>query len=129
MRVFYSHPMKLYGSAAERREISLIEKHFAGCEVVDPSAHQSSAVAGRETEYYLRLVDSCDCLVFSRFFGYVTEGVKPEVDHALSNGKPVYELRDGRFIPVAGPVVNLPMRERLILRAKGALGLGRSGSP
>lgn len=125
MRVFYSHPMKLYGSSAERREISLIQQRFAGCEIVDPSSNQASAGPGGETEYYLNLVDSCDCLVFSRFYGYVTEGVKPEVDHALSKGKPVYELRDGRFIPVAGPVVNLPMRERLVLRAKGALGFGR----
>jgi hypothetical protein len=124
MRVFYSHPMKLYGTAAERREVSLIEQRFVGSEVLDPSAHRSAAEQGRETEYYLRLVDSCDCLVFSRYFGYVTEGVKPEVEHALSRGMPVYELRDGRFIPVTGPVVNLPMRERLILRAKGALGIG-----
>ena len=123
MRVFYSHPMKLYGSAAERREVSLIEQRFVGCEVVDPSAHQSGAEPGRETEYYLGLVDSCDCLVFSRHFGYVTEGVKPEVDHALSKGMTVYELRDGRFITVTGPVANLPMMERLILRAKGALGM------
>jgi hypothetical protein len=120
MRVFYSHPMKLYGSAAERREISLILGRFTGCEVVDPSAEP-----GRDTEYYLSLVDSCDCLVFSRFFGYVTEGVKPEIDLALSKGKQVYELRDGRFIPVVGPVANLPIRERLFLRAKGALGFGR----
>jgi len=123
MRVFYSHPIKLYGSGAEKREISLIEKRFVGCEIVDPSAHQSSAEPGRETEYYLGLVDGCDCLVFSRSFGYVTEGVKKEVDYALSKGKPVYELREGRFTTVAGPVSNLPMRERLILRARSALGM------
>src|SRR5467141_491679 len=103
MRVFYSHPMKLYGSAAEKREIALIEKRFVGYE----------------------LVDSCDCLVFSRLYGNVTGGVKPEVDHALSKGKPVYELRDGNFIPVTEPVINLPMRERIILRAKGALRMGQ----
>ena len=49
--------------------------------------------------------------------------MKPEVDHALLKGKPVYELRDGKFIPVTGPVINLPMRERIILRAKRALGM------
>ena len=125
MRVFYSHPMKLYGTATERRELSLIAQRFAGSEIVDPSANQSAAEPGRETEYYLRLVDSCDCLVFSRYFGYVTEGVRPEVDHALSKGMPVYELRDGRVVTVTGPVANLPLMERLILRAKGALGLGR----
>lgn len=119
MRVFYSHPMKTYGTAAEKREISLIAQRFVGCEIVDPSAQPA-----RETEYYLGLVDSCDCLVFTRYFGYITVGVKPEVDRALSTGKEVYELRDGRFISVAGQVLNLPMRERLILRAKGALGIG-----
>lgn len=123
MRVFYSHSMKIYGSAVERREIALIRDHFPGCDVVDPSEHPATAEPGGETEYYLRLVDTCDCLVFSRHFGYVTEGVKPEVEHALSKGKQVYELRDGRFIAVVGPVVNLPMRERLLLRAKGALGM------
>lgn len=123
MRVFYSHPMKLYGSASERREIELIGQRFVGYEVVDPSTHQPGAEPGGETEYYLRLVDSCDCLVFSRHFGNVTEGVKPEVDHALSKGMPVYEIREGRFITVTRPVANLPMRERLILRAKDALGI------
>jgi hypothetical protein len=123
VRVFYSHPMKLYGTAAERREVALIQQRFAGSEIVDPSAHQSAAEPGKETEYYLGLVDTCDCLVFSRYFGYVTEGVKPEVDRALSKGMPVYELRDGRFTPATGPVVNLPMRERLVLRAKGAFGI------
>jgi hypothetical protein len=129
MRVFYAHPMKLYGTGAETMEIALIEKRFAGCEIVDPSALQSNAEPGRETEYYMGLVDSCDCLVFSRLFGSVTEGVKPEVEHALSKGKPVYELRDGRFILFNGPVANLPIVERLILRAKGALGMGRRGPP
>jgi hypothetical protein len=123
MRVFYSHPMKIYGSATERREISLIRNHFIGCEIVDPSEHPASAEPGGETEYYLRLVDTCDCLVFSRLFGYVTEGVKPEVEHALSKGMQVFELREGRFIKVKGPVVNLPIGERLLLRAKGALGM------
>jgi predicted ThiF/HesA family dinucleotide-utilizing enzyme len=123
VRVFYSHAMKLYGSATERREISLIEKRFVGYEVVDPSALQAPK-PGRETEYYLEFVDSCDVLVFSRHYGNVTDGVKQEVDHAISKGKPVYELRDGKFIPVTAPVINLPMRERIILRAKGALGMG-----
>ncbi len=129
MRVFYSHPMKLYGTAAEREEVSLIERRFVGCEILDPSAYRSSAEPGRETDFYLGLLDTCDCLVFSRLFGNVTEGVKPEVEHALSKGMPVYELREGKFITVTGPVSNLPMRERLILRAKDALGIGRRRSP
>lgn len=127
MRVFYSHPMKLYGTDAERREMALIERRFAGCEIVDPSAQQPDE-PGREMEFYLGLVDTCDCLVFSRLFGFISEGVKPEVEHALSKGKPVYEIRNGRLITVTGPVANLPILERLILRAKGALWMGRRES-
>jgi len=116
--------MKLYGTAAEQREIAQIEERFPGSEIVNPRAYQSRLEPGRETQYYLELLDSCDYLVFSRHFGYVTERVKPEVEHALSKGMPVYELRDGNFIPVAGRVANLPLRQRLILRAKAALGIG-----
>jgi len=123
MRVFYSHPMKLYGSAAERRDVSLIAGRFPGCEVVDPSAFKEGPEPGQETKFYMGLVDSCDCLVFSRHYGNVTEGVKPEIEHALSTGKQVFELRDRRFIPVVGPVANLPIGERLVLRAKGVLGI------
>jgi len=129
MRVFYSHPLKTYGSAAERRDVSLIAERFPGCEVVDPSTLKTRPEPGRETEFYLGLVDSCDCLVFSRHYGNLTQGVKPEVDHALSAGKQVFELREGRFIPVAGPVGNLPITERLILRAKGALGMRARPAP
>ena len=124
MRVFYSHPMKLYGSAEERKDITFIEKRFVGSEVVDPSAYQSQVKVGRETEFYLSLLDTCDSLVFVRHFGNITEGVKPEVERALSTGKPVYELRNGNFIPVTGPVANLSIGERLILRAKAVLGRG-----
>ncbi|MDG6966448.1 MAG: hypothetical protein JRN03_01855 [Nitrososphaerota archaeon] len=120
MRVFYSHPMKLYGTAAERRELSQIRARFPGAEVVDPSADP-----GMKEERYLALVDACDALVFSRHFGNVTQGVKPEVERALSAGKPVYEVRDGRIEPVTGPVSDLPMGKRLALRAKAALGRGR----
>jgi hypothetical protein len=123
MRVFYSHPLKTYGSAAEKRDASLIAGRFPGCEVVDPSVLKTRPEPGRETEFYLGLVDSCDFLVFSRHYGNVTEGVKPEVDHALSAGKQVFELREARFIPVTGPVGDLPIMERLILRAKGVLGI------
>ena len=124
MRVFYSHPIKQYGTPEERRGISLIEGRFVGCELINPSREP-----GRETEFYLGLVDGCDCLVFSRHHGYVTEGVRPEVEHALAKGKEVYELRGGRFIPVRGPVKNLPVAQRLLLRAKAALQRGQRELP
>ncbi len=122
VRVFYSHPMKLYGSNAEKREIALIQKTFERCELVNPSQHPPGPDAGSEVEHYLSLVDTCDTLVFSRHFGYITEGVKPEVDHALAKRMKVFEIREGKLIEVTGPIANLPIGKRLILRAKGAFG-------
>ncbi len=119
MRVFYAHPMKRYGTEIEKKEVALIEERFKGWEVVNPRAEP-----GKEPEYYLGLVASCDSLVFSRQFGYLTEGVRPEVEFAISKGKPVYELREGRFVLVGGPVGNRPLLERLALRARAALGIG-----
>lgn len=118
MRVFYSHAMKLYGTPEEEEESSWIRVRFPGWELVDPGAEPE-----RDPAYYLSQVDSCDSLVFSRYFGNITEGVRAEIQRALSNGKPVYELRGGRFLSFSGPVADLPLRERLLLRAKGALGL------
>lgn len=129
MKVFYSHPIKLYGTAAERREISLIERRFSGCEIVDPSALQSNPEPGKETEYYLGVLDGCDCMVFSRSHGYVTEGVRKEVEHALGANLPVYELREGSFVEVHGQVANLPMIERIVLRARDAFGIARREAP
>ena len=125
VRVFYSHPKKLYGTAAEKREVSLIEARFPGCDLVNPRESRPAPEPGGETEYYLRMIDSCDCLVFSRHYGYVTEGVRPEVDHALARGIPVFEVSDGRVAEVRGQVSNLPITARLILRVKGAFGIGR----
>lgn len=125
MKVFYSHPIERYGTDEERSEVALIERRFPGCEVVDPSAHQSIPERGRETEYYLGLLDKCDCLAFSRSYGNVTEGVKKEVDHALSARIPVYEISDGTLTQTYGPVANLPLKERLLLRARKFLGVTR----
>lgn len=40
----------------------------------------------------LRLVEECDIVVFSRLLGKITAGVGKEVNHAMKNGKAVYEI-------------------------------------
>ena len=115
--------MKLYGTEAEARDISVIKAKFPGCEVIDPRSLQPSVEPGKETEYYLSVVDSCDVVVFARLFGNVTEGVRPEVDRALSAGKKLYELRGGALVSVEGPVRDLPTFQRISLRVRSALGI------
>jgi len=69
--------------------------------VVDPGAGNAPDEQKNEIQYFLRVIDQCDMLVFSRYKGVVTSGVLQEVNYALSKGKPVYELRSGgRVVPV-----------------------------
>jgi hypothetical protein len=105
-RIFYSHAKKAYGSRAEARNILMIKGHFPpGSVVVDPSLEEGGeGKREREIGYFLDIVDTCDSLVFSRFRGVVTSGVLAEVNHALSKGKPVYELRGERMVLVKEPI-------------------------
>ena len=106
MRIFYSHAKKAYGTRGEARQISLIKAHFPpGSVVVDPSLEEGGdQKREKEIGFFLDLVDGCDSLVFSRFRGVVTSGVVTEVNHALSKGKPVYELRGERMVLIKKPV-------------------------
>jgi nucleoside 2-deoxyribosyltransferase len=105
MRIFYSHAKQLYGTPAEKKQLSLIKEHFpADSVVVDPGIVEGNVEPEKEIQYFLRLVDQCDAVVFSRYRGVVTSGVSQEVNYAMSKGKPVFELRSGaRVVQVKEP--------------------------
>ena len=105
MRIFYSHAKQIYGTPAEKRQLMMIKDHFpADSVVVDPGVVEDASVEPeKEIQYFLRLVDQCDAVVFSRHRGVVTSGVSQEVNYAMSKGKPVFELRSGgRIVQVKG---------------------------
>ena len=37
MRIYYAHPMEIYGSPREAKEIMLIKKFFPDAEIINPS--------------------------------------------------------------------------------------------
>lgn len=49
--------------------------------------------------FCLKLIDKCDVVVFSRLLGKITSGVGKEVNHALKNGKSVFELTADEIKP------------------------------
>jgi hypothetical protein len=107
-RVFFSHAKKSYGSPAEARSLAVIRDRFPGCEVVDPGDDDRGgfrfASEDEELKHYLGIIDGCDSVVFSRHKGVVTAGVLKEVNHALAEGKPVYEVGGGgRVVRVTKP--------------------------
>ncbi len=74
-----------------------IKANFLECTIVDPGSYESSVEKGRDgMEFCKRLVNTCDGLVFSKLFGKITAGVGKEINHALTQNKPVCELKDGK---------------------------------
>ncbi len=89
MRIYYAHPVEIYSTIRERKELEIIRRNFPGAEIVNPATFQHSS---GWSHGFLNLVDSCDLVVCSDFDGFVTAGVAAEVEHVLSQGKPVYRL-------------------------------------
>ncbi len=97
MRVYHAHAICTYGSQQEQIEIMSIKANFLECTIVDPGSYENSVEKRNDgMEFCKRLVNTCDCLVFSRLFNKITAGVGKEINHALSQNKLVYELKDGK---------------------------------
>lgn len=105
MKVYYSHPICIKGSARENRELAQIQAEYPDAEIINPSDrryHWQKATS--DMAFFLDLVTQCDVLVYSRLFGHITSGVGLEVNQALRTGIPVYRLEDGVFTRVPEPV-------------------------
>lgn len=107
-RVYHAHAMQLYGRQKERNERAAIQRAFEDHLVINPGAVQENPQKAAEgMAYCLRLVDSCQILVYSRFQGKITAGVGAEVNHALQRSKPVFEIRSGKLRRQNRPVRHL----------------------
>ena len=109
MKVYYAHAIWLYGTKREKEELEQILRRFPNCTLVNPSKLKRPEEDGME--FYKNIVAGCDSVVFSRLAGQVTAGVGIEIKHALSLGKPVYELRSAKLFRVRKPVKYLSREE------------------
>jgi len=109
VKVYYTHAMLLYGTKKEKEEQEQILQRFPNCALVNPSKLERPEDDGME--FYKNILARCDSLVFSRLVGRVTAGVGIEIKHALSLGKPVYELRSAKLFRVKKPVKHLSREE------------------
>jgi len=71
IRVFYSHPLWTYGTEEEARSVEDIKMLLGmGVEVINPRNYDDEfRESGRRKEmsFCFRLIDTADCVVFSRF--------------------------------------------------------------
>jgi hypothetical protein len=86
-RVYYAHPMSLYGTPQESRDVELLQS--LGFEVVNPNAPAFSRLTFNN---YLTLAATCDLIAFRALpDGSITCGVAKEI----KMGPPVIELPSG----------------------------------
>lgn len=110
-RVYYAHPISMYGTQEEMREISLIEEKFRDVIVVNPAIFEQVPKGDDIMEFYFNLVRDCETVVFKRLLGKVSAGVGKEVNFALQTGKAVYELNKGQFSQVTQVVEPISVEE------------------
>lgn len=116
MKVYYAHPMPLYGTRLEISERKYIMKKFPKSTIIDPGTFQDNPEKQRQgMEFCMKLVRKCQALVFSRFKGKITAGVGKEVNYAIEREIDVFELNGGRFHKIWKPVEYLSIMETISL--------------
>lgn len=88
LKAYYAHPMALYGSPIEKRDIETLKR--LGFQVINPAAEQYSTL---QMEEYVALATSCDLIAFRSFpDGKIGSGMFLEVEMAQRVGRPVIEM-------------------------------------
>lgn len=98
MTVYYAHPMSLYGTPQEARDIETLRA--LGFEVVNPGTpeHQEGCKGpGNGMDYFRRIIQNeCQALAFRAFpDGKIGAGVAYEIEIARGRELPVFELPSG----------------------------------
>ena len=119
-RIYHSHAMWTYNSPTEDRELAVIQREFPNNEIVNPGTYEENKekAESKEMEYCKYLVSTCDALIFSRLFGQVTSGVGIEIEHAISLGKPLFELANDKIRQVRKPPAYITREETNLLSAR-----------
>ena len=122
--IYYAHAKCLYGRLDEQQELRAIRRRFRTASIVNPAQYEKSDPYGwaYSVNFYLKLIDDCDVVVFSRCLGKITTGVGKEVNHALKTSKKVFELKAGKLVRRTRPVTYIQRRgTRLLYRQYRAL--------
>jgi hypothetical protein len=94
-KVYFAHVQPIYDTEEERAQLASIMQRFADYAIVNPAVVKDLKI--RDMSFYLSMVEKCDVIVFTRFWGFVMAGVGKEVQHALELGKEAYELSEKGF--------------------------------
>jgi hypothetical protein len=110
LKVYYAHNVVFYGTAEEDADRDTMGKF--GMNVVDPSwpgiqekvklMRQDGVSEAEIAEYFLRIVDECQGVVFRAMKdGTTPKDVQAAIDRAKSAGKPVLQIPVIPMVPAA----------------------------
>jgi len=98
-RIYFAHPICVYGSPQEEVQLQRIRSRFPRAKILNPAEHAADVLdPGTVMNHYLGLLKGCDLVVFTLLYGRITSGVGKEVNFAIDRGIEVYELRGRRFL-------------------------------
>lgn len=88
LSVYYSHPIKTYGTDRESRAILLLKQIFPNHAIVNPRAYRFKGMQG-----YLKLEAQCNVFAYHKALnGRITKGVALERLLAFIMGMPIYRI-------------------------------------
>lgn len=93
MKIYYAHPINIYNSEQEKRDIETLVK--LGFEVINPNGENLDKEynKNKDFEVFFKAIDDCQALAFrSTYRGDITSGVAREVERAKINEIPIIEL-------------------------------------
>jgi hypothetical protein len=97
MKVYYAHAIVTYKTSIEKQEIYKIKKFIPKAQITNPAKFQTSQSLFRGMEFYFKLIDECETVIFTRYKNKITTGVGKEVNYAIKKGITVYELNGSKL--------------------------------
>lgn len=97
MKIYYAHPMIMYGSLKESEDLKIISEKYPEAEIIDPRYIRNKDLENRML-IYLNTIENCDLVVVRRIPNFqLTAGIGKEINHALEKGITVLEIKNKKF--------------------------------
>jgi len=91
-KVYYAHPISIYDTAQEKRDITLLEQ--MGFEILNPNTPEYDASYKKGgMDIFKEAVENCDMLAFRAFpDGSIPAGIAKEIEFAKAKQIAIFEL-------------------------------------
>jgi len=95
IKIYYAHPISMYGSLQEKRDIEQIKSIFPNSIIYNPGSDEESNIGYKKEgmEYFYNKIAFSDILIFRAFpDGKLGAGVVGEINKAKDSKKGILEL-------------------------------------